>query len=135
MEAVSHGTIDAGGETIGVTCELLKKKYGVRKNAWIKTEVKTTKLTERMRILIDRADAILVLSGGVGTIGEVGIAWAGMQGGEFVRKPFIFIGKEWKRALESFTATMQKYIRDGDTDFLLFAKDNEEALRMLTTLL
>src|SRR3989344_9311752 len=134
MEAASHGAVDAGGETIGVTCELLKKKYGVRKNDWVKTEIQTTKLTERMCILINRADAILVVAGGVGTVGEVGLAWAGMQGGEFVRKPFIFIGDEWKDAMQSFIAKMREYISDGDTDFLLFAKDNAQALKMLSTL-
>src|SRR5579863_9327559 len=71
MEASARGANEAGGLTIGVTCDVLP----LRANRWIAEEVRTHSYPERLMTLVARGDAYVVLPGGTGTLVELALAW------------------------------------------------------------
>ena len=70
MEAASRGAKSAGGTTVGVTCAF----FDTRPNAYTDEEIVAPKLSDRIDILVERADAFVVLPGGTGTLAELGVA-------------------------------------------------------------
>jgi hypothetical protein len=75
MEASARGAREAGGHTIGVTCEVWTSKA----NPWIIEEVRTKSFSERIMTLLERGDAYVVLPGGTGTLAELALAWEMMN--------------------------------------------------------
>ena len=131
MEALSRGANEAGGSVIGVTCETVEEKFKKVKNKWLTEEIRTKNLQERIFKIIDIADYILVLSGGVGTLGEVGMAWTLMQVKEVSRKPLIFWRKEWKSVIENFNLELGEFIHDDVRDIPVFVNDVNILLKNL----
>lgn len=66
MKVVADGVQQKGGKLVGITMELFEEF--ARKNADEMIVVKT--LAERKSLLLDRADVIVVLPGGLGTFDE-----------------------------------------------------------------
>ena len=68
MAATAQGAKEAGGSTIGVTCNIFGRNGP---NQWIDQEIKTSDLNERLETLIDLANAFIVLPGSTGTLLEL----------------------------------------------------------------
>ncbi|TAM84213.1 MAG: LOG family protein [Acidobacteria bacterium] len=75
MEASARGARDAGGHTIGVTCDV----WTAKANRWIAEEVRTATFMERLLTLIERGDSYVVLPGGTGTLAELAVVWEMMN--------------------------------------------------------
>lgn len=75
MEASARGARAGRGHTVGVTCVL----WPAQANRWIVEEIRTTSFMERLRMLIERGDAYIVLPGGTGTLAELALAWEMMN--------------------------------------------------------
>ena len=75
MEASARGAREAGGHTLGVTCELWTSQV----NPWIVEEIRTPSFFERLTTLIERGDAYIVLPGGTGTLAELALVWEMMN--------------------------------------------------------
>lgn len=75
MEATARGAREAGGHTIGVTCQV----WPFRANPWVVEEVRTKSFPERIMTLVERGDAYVVLPGGTGTLAELALAWEMMN--------------------------------------------------------
>ena len=71
MEAVSRGAAEAGGHTIGVTCDQIERWRNAKANAWVKEERRFQTVRERLYCLVESCDAALALPGGVGTLAEI----------------------------------------------------------------
>ena len=98
MLASAKGAVEAGGETIGVTC----KAFGSSKaNEYITREIVTDSLNERLKTLIKLGQAYIVLPGGTGTLLELALAWEFKNKG-FLEKdiPIILVGKFWKPLID-----------------------------------
>jgi len=101
MEASARGAREAGGHTIGVTCEI----WPSAANPWITEEVRTRTFMERLLTLIERGDAYIVLPGGTGTLAELALVWEMMNksmlsrsvGG---RKPLVVMVPYWQPVIE-----------------------------------
>ncbi len=101
MEASARGACEAGGVTIGVTCEI----WATRANRWISEEVRTRTYLERIMTLIGRGDAYIVLPGGTGTLAELALTWEIMNkstlsnavGG---KKPLLVFSSYWQPAIQ-----------------------------------
>jgi hypothetical protein len=98
MEASARGAREAGGHTIGITCEI----WPAKANQWIVEEVRTKSFAERIMMLLERGDAYIVLPGGTGTLAELALAWEMMNkrslsrtlvGG---RKPLLVTSPYWQ---------------------------------------
>ena len=72
MTASAAGARSAGGHTIGVTCTALGRPTP---NEWIVEEVQTPDLLTRLRELVTRGDAFVVLPGSTGTLLELALVW------------------------------------------------------------
>jgi uncharacterized protein (TIGR00730 family) len=101
MEASARGAREAGGQTIGVTCEV----WPLRANRWITEEVRTRSYPERLMTLVERGDAYVALPGGTGTLVELALAWELMNksilstsvGG---KRPLLVWAPYWRPVIE-----------------------------------
>jgi uncharacterized protein (TIGR00730 family) len=101
MEASTRGAREAGGHTIGVTCEI----WPAQANRWIAEEIRTSSFLMRLTTLVERGDAYVVLPGGTGTLAELALVWEMMNksalsktvGG---RKPLVVMIPYWQPVIE-----------------------------------
>jgi len=97
MEASARGAREAGGHTIGVTCEVWPGKA----NPWIVEEVRTKSFPQRIMTLLERGDAYVVLAGGTGTLAELALAWEMMNKASLSKtvggnKPLLVMSPYWQ---------------------------------------
>ena len=97
MEASARGAREAGGHTIGVTCEVWTSKA----NPWIIEEVRTKCFPDRIMTLVERGDAYVVLPGGTGTLAELALAWEMMNKASLSKtvggaKPLLVMSPYWQ---------------------------------------
>lgn len=95
MEAVSKGSVEAGGEAIGITLDYIKSKG----NVYLTKEIKCSTLFDRIEKLIQTGDAYIVLQGGTGTLLELAAVWEFMNKDLLPIKPFVCHSSMWKRII------------------------------------
>ncbi len=128
MEAACRGAKEAGGHTLGVTTShFTTRKLGP--NAWIDQEITFPTLFQRLHHLVTFSHALVALRGGVGTLSEVALAWSLMQVAEMPCKPFVLVGPQWRRVLDTFQR--ESTIKDHDLDLLTFAPSVETVVPLL----
>jgi uncharacterized protein (TIGR00730 family) len=96
MEGASRGAREAGGRTVGVSCEVFDHR---EPNPYVDEIVPTPDLLLRTRELIDRAAGFVVLAGKSGTLAELVQLWALHRAGRLGRRPVILLGGEWRDLL------------------------------------
>ncbi len=101
MEASARGAQEAGGHTIGVTCDV----WPADANRWIAEEVRTPTFMARLLTLIERGDAYIVLPGGTGTLAELALVWEMMNKSSLSRsvggrKPLLVMVPYWQPVIE-----------------------------------
>lgn len=97
MEASARGAVDANGHTIGITCSILPMRGGA--NAYIREEVATSRLLDRLEALIGRSDAYILLPGGTGTLLELSLVWELINKRLIDHKPLVLLGDHWQPVL------------------------------------
>lgn len=102
MAAVSKGAREAGGHVIGVTVELFEPRGPV--NGWVRERVHTPDLFERLRHLVHTADAFVAVSGSIGTLTELFLAWTLLSVNAVPRAPLVLMGAHWRPWLEAHRA-------------------------------
>lgn len=133
MEAVSKGAASANGRVIGMTCDQIETWRGVKPNAWVQEEVRSSTLRERLNRLVEIGDAWIALPGGIGTLSEVSLCWSLLQTREVGPRPLVLIGPMWKESMASFQQSGQGYLRRKDVDLLTFAPDEMVAVDHIVT--
>ena len=122
MEATARGARDAGGHTVGVTCEIWPRAA----NHWIVEEIRAPNFSVRLMTLIERGDAYIALPGGTGTLAELALAWEMMNkrtlaktlGG---RKPLLVKAPYWEPVIACLAQEAQ--LANGDPASLRVAMD------------
>ncbi len=132
MEAVSRGANEAGGHVIGITCADLEVYRPTKANDWVKEEIKYDTLHQRLGALIDICDGAFALPGGVGTLAEISVMWNQLLIEAQPPKPLILLGAGWKQIFDNLFISQNGYIPDHDKKWLLFAKNNENGLGILS---
>lgn len=99
MEAVLQGAAQAGGRTVGFTCSIFDG--ALRPNGWVHEERKTTSMPRRIERMAVDSDAFVVVHGGLGTLAELALVWDMILTGEVRARPFVVVGAEWPRVVES----------------------------------
>jgi len=133
MEAASKGANQAGGQVVGITCQEIEDWRGGEANLWVTREQKVATLQERMILLMDSADAVLALPGGVGTLAEILLLWNRMVIESSPRKPLILVGSGWQEIVKTFAAALDGYFPTNYIEMLSFAATVEEAVRLVDT--
>jgi uncharacterized protein (TIGR00730 family) len=131
MEAVSRGAHEAGGHTVGVTCEQIEAWRKAKANAWVREERRLGTLQERLYSLIESCDAALALPGGVGTLAEIAVMWSQMQTQSMPTRPLILIGEGWRRVFDTLFAELHGHIGSQHRGLLHFAANVDEAVNHL----
>ena len=96
MEAVSRGTKEAGGRTVGVTAEFFKG----RANRWVDKEVRVKSWQARLFELIKRGHGYVTCPGGTGTLVELAVVWEMLNKGAMSRKPLVMLGDFWQPVID-----------------------------------
>ncbi|MEX2161885.1 MAG: LOG family protein [Anaerolineales bacterium] len=131
MEAVSRGVAEAGGHTIGVTCDQIEAWRQAKANPWVREERRFPTLRERLYCLIESCDAALALPGGVGTLAEIAAMWSQMQTRSMPARQLILIGPGWQRTFQTMMAEMDGHIAAAHRQLLGFAADAAAAVALL----
>lgn len=96
MEGASRGALEAGGRASGVVCSIFTTRRPCR---YLTEIVETSTLHDRMRTLVERASAYVVLWGKSGTLAEAALVWALERAGSLDARPVILLGDSWERLL------------------------------------
>jgi uncharacterized protein (TIGR00730 family) len=131
MEAVSRGVVEAGGHSIGVTCEEIERWRASDANPWVQEEWPRNTLVDRLVTLMDSADALVALPGGPGTLTEISLAWNRMVIESLSPRPLILIGQGWRKVFEELFETHHAYIAETQRRLLTFVDDVDEAAEIL----
>jgi uncharacterized protein (TIGR00730 family) len=131
MEAVSRGAADAGGHTVGVTCEQIETWRQAKANQWVKEERRFPTLRERLYSLIETCDSAMALPGGVGTLAEIAVMWSQMQTNSMATVPLILIGDAWYKTFQGLFSGHDSHIPAAHRELLTFASDIDAALAAL----
>jgi hypothetical protein len=131
MEAASKGAFEAGGHTIGVTCEEIEAWRKISANAWVKEERKHATLMSRLTELITTCDAAIALPGGPGTLAEIALMWNLKAVDALPRRPLILVGDGWQSVFDQFYKSFYTYTHPNAENGLLFAEDVDTAVDMV----
>jgi len=106
MEAGARGAKDAGGRTIGVTCQRFagRGKRRPRANRWIDEEIRRDDPLERIRTMIELSSAYVALPGGTGTLTELAVAWEYVCKRLIQPRPIFLLGEFWRPVAEPILA-------------------------------
>jgi uncharacterized protein (TIGR00730 family) len=132
MAAACRGAAEAGGRTIGVTCETLERA-GRRKNDWVGEEIRCATVRERLCRLVEIADAVVALDGGIGTLAEAAVCWNQVQTGDLPPRPVVLLGRVWHETFRAFIRAAGEYLQEEDRNLLQFAASVDDAVRILRT--
>jgi uncharacterized protein (TIGR00730 family) len=130
MAAASRGAAEAGGYTLGVTCETLSRA-GRRMNPWIREEIRRATMRERLLTLVRMADACVALDGGIGTLTEIAFSAVQIQTGELTPRPLLLCGTVWRETFHTFFRSASEYLNEADKALFTFVATPAEAVRML----
>jgi uncharacterized protein (TIGR00730 family) len=97
MEAVSAGAAQAGGAVVGVTAPtVFPSRPGA--NQYVTEERPSPGVSDRIRDLVETADAVIALPGSIGTFAELIMAWNLASVAPFSGrqpKPVVAVGSVW----------------------------------------
>ncbi len=97
MEAASRGARDAGGRSIGVTCNIWQRKA----NAFLDEIAPTDSLPARVAKLLELAGGgFVVMPGATGTLSELAQVWELKRLGELNERPLVCVGDFWTPLVE-----------------------------------
>ncbi len=126
MEATARGAKEAGAKTIGVTVETFQSIA----NKWIDEEIKARDLFERLKVLISKGDAYVVLRGGTGTLVEFSLVWELMSKGLIEPKPFVAV-KFWTPIFEAMSNQLKHELRENAISFVNVIDEIEEIVNFV----
>jgi hypothetical protein len=128
MEAVSRGTKEAGGSTIGVTTNWFS---ALKPNQWLDQEIRTDTYLERLLKLVVIGSAYLAVHGGVGTLTEISLVWSLIQTHSLSGRPLVLLTRPWEDLLS--LARDSFITRPGDLAIPQLADTLEDAVRLIDT--
>ncbi|HNX45803.1 MAG: LOG family protein [Anaerolineaceae bacterium] len=131
MEAASRGAVEAGAHTIGVTCAEIEAYRPTGANPWVRQEMPTQTLTQRLDLLTRQADACVALPGGIGTLCEVMLSLNLMVIGAVNARTMILIGPAWRATFDAFFNANDGFVPSSARELVHFANSPEEVSALL----
>lgn len=126
MEASSRGAVEAGGRSVGVTCEIFGERGA---NPYLSEEHRSPDLYDRTRRLIDGADGFVVLPGKAGTLAELSMLWALRRAGCLGSKPVVLLGQSWSSFIDFLER--ESMLEPGQLEITRIAASPDEAVQLL----
>jgi uncharacterized protein (TIGR00725 family) len=123
MEAACKGAVEAGGQTIGVTCDAFGRPGA---NRFVRREVSAPSLLARLDKLVQLGDAFLALPGGTGTLLELALVWELLNKRLIARRaPLVLLGEFWAPLIPLVLAEQPEALRPE------LAPDLDAAVKLL----
>ena len=135
MEAVSKGAVEAGGESIGVTCRQIEAYRPTGPNQWVRQIMVTDTLSERIETLTSQAEAFIALPGGIGTLAEIAMVYNKMVISALPSDTLILIGPGWQKTFEQFLDGQAENVNTRTRELPQFAADVDTALMILNKMI
>lgn len=126
MEASARGTREAGGRVIGVTSTFFSRN---EMNEFVDEEIPTDDLYNRIRQLVIRSDAYVVLRGSIGTLAELMIVWNIASIDPHFNRPIVLLGDTWKNVIRALSENLD--MPANLLEHLQFASTPEECITLL----
>lgn len=126
MAAASEGAFAAGGHVVGVTVSGWAGRRSA--NRWVREERAADGLVARLAELI-ASDAWVAVSGGVGTLSEVALAWNLLQTGDLGPRPLVTVGPRWRALLPALREHL--VVDDRDLALVRAVDDPDDAVAAL----
>ncbi len=130
MEAVSRGAAEAQGHVIGVTSAQIERYRPARANPWVGEEIRYETLWQRLHHLTTQNVGVIVLPGGVGTLGEMALVWNFVQVEEIPPRPIVLLGELWSATLQTFLQS--PHMNPAHAHLLTFVASPQQAVAALT---
>lgn len=130
MQAVSQAAYEQGGKVVSVRIRGLEDAYDA---GIIHEDEQMSNVQLRKRRLIERADACLVLPGGLGTLDEMGDVYAMAQLGDIRRPMGILNLQGYYDGFLQWVDTMHRegFLSDRDRQMILVEEDMDRLLQKL----
>ncbi len=133
MKVIADSVQEAGGKIIGITMEMLKNSRRMNADEMIITK----DLSERKTLLLKRADAIILLVGGLGSLDEIAEILEFKKHGVH-NKPIVVLNTDnFYAGLKDQLFKMKKegFITKELSDLIYFAKTPNEAIEYINKML
>ena len=111
MEAVSRGAAQAGGDVVGLP---VRRWPDLEPNRWISRTIWVDSFIGRLPHLSTCA-VLVAVDGGIGTLAELGVAWADRQTDPEVTPPLILVGPAWRAIMDA----VEQHLVVGPADLAL----------------
>ena len=131
MECIAKCVKENGGHTIGVIPSKIEECGKI--SDYVDEHIFVHNLSERKDVMLDRADIIIALPGGIGTLDEVFTVAAAATIGYHQKKVILYnIGGFWDK-LHATLLQMETdgFIRGKMNDYILFASNLNDIKRVL----
>jgi uncharacterized protein (TIGR00730 family) len=126
MAAFSEGVHEGGGHIRGVTLE----RFPTPPGNTLSEEVRAKDFFERMQVLIEDADAYLVLPGGLGTLAELAMTWDLLAINVLEERPLILYGSMWAESVALMQRSLVMSV-DHTFDIVHLCESHDEVLAIL----
>lgn len=123
MEAVLKGASNKNIRRIGITTDFYKDK---QPNKYINEEIRSDSYIERLRKLIEIADAFVVLPGETGTLLELSAVWTFKEKGIIPNKPLVCLGDQWNEVIQTMTFYSENLL--DRSELIAYAESPEDVV-------
>lgn len=126
MEAIGKSVSTHGGNTIYVVTDVLRPRDDLIPD-WADSIVELPTIYDHMRHLATAYQGVLVLSGGIGTFGEIGLLWTLMQLGEVEKRPCIIASDLWQHILRRMQQHENgRYVNPGHMNYWHYMQNPQQ---------
>jgi len=126
MAAFSQGLRAGGGFVTGVTLEV----FPTPPINTLSEEKRATHFFERMQMMIEEADAYLVLPGGLGTLSELAMTWDLLAIGVLKPRPLVVYGACWLPMMDKMKEHLVMSVDHG-FECIHYCETHDEVLQAL----
>ncbi|MDX8401304.1 MAG: LOG family protein [Mariprofundaceae bacterium] len=127
MAAFSEGIRAGGGHVRGITLA----RFPTPPDNTLSEEIRARDFFDRMRRLIEEADAWLVLPGGLGTLAELAMSWDLLAIRVLEHRPLVLFGAMWPDVVAVLRRQLQLSTDDA-FDRITLCRSVDEAVAALT---
>jgi uncharacterized protein (TIGR00730 family) len=126
MAAFSQGIRQGGGHVRGVTLE----RFPTPPDNTLSEEIRAKDFFERMQVMIEAADAYLVLPGGLGTLAELAMSWDLLAINVLEPRPLILYGGMWREVHDQLHNSLVMSVDHG-FELMTICENHDEVLSAL----
>lgn len=127
MAAFSQGIRQGGGHVRGITLE----RFPTPPDSTFNEEIRAKDFFTRMQVMIEDADAYIVLPGGLGTLAELAMTWDLLAINVLEPRPLILYGDMWTETIDQMKSSLVMSV-DHTFSLIKTCETHDEVLSLLS---